>query len=204
MLYRDLWRGRVWSARAMRVVEDQGALLALWVEPGAPCKLPASYLRGERNGLLEELASGTWELRDAVWRHTRLLTLIPSDRWYTISLFFDPAADRFSFWYVNFQRPCARTALGIDTCDLFLDLVVAPDHRFSYKDEDEFARARELGLITPEIDARVRSAAEQVIASIEARAFPFDGSWQRWRPDPVACAALPAGWDAAAPPGAPS
>ena len=45
----------------------------------------------------------------------------------------------FRGWYVNLQEPFRRTSLGFDTQDLELDLVVALDGSWQYKDEEKLA-----------------------------------------------------------------
>jgi hypothetical protein len=45
----------------------------------------------------------------------------------------------FAGWYVNLETPARRHADGVDTTDLVLDVVVAPDRTWVWKDEDEMA-----------------------------------------------------------------
>ncbi|MDX6428935.1 MAG: hypothetical protein QOE54_1301, partial [Streptosporangiaceae bacterium] len=64
-----------------------------------------------------------------------------------MNLFFD-REHRLSRWYINFQRPYRRTQLGVDTFDLFLDLVVNPDlSSWVWKDEEEYLHSRRLGIV---------------------------------------------------------
>jgi hypothetical protein len=65
-------------------------------------------------------------------------------------------------WYVNFEVPYRRTGLGIDTLDLFLDLVIGPNlDRVVWKDEGEYAQARRLGLVGDAVHAGVQAAREK-------------------------------------------
>jgi len=82
------------------------------------------------------------------------------------------------------QDPVHRVATGFDTGDHVLDLDVGPDLRWRWKDEDEFAIAQQIGRFTPDQAAAIRAEGERVIADIEARRWPFDGSLLDWRPDP--------------------
>jgi len=88
-------------------------------------------------------------------------------------------------WYVNFELPRQQTAIGYDTFDLLLDLIVGPDlTSCSWKDKDEYAHGRRLGLITDALHSRVDQARQQVIALVEARQGPFTGDWAIQQPAP--------------------
>jgi predicted RNA-binding protein associated with RNAse of E/G family len=66
------------------------------------------------------------------------------------------------------------TRIGIDTFDLLLDLVVRPDRsQWEWKDEDECALGRRLGLISEAEHGRVERARERAIAMVEAGSGPF-------------------------------
>ena len=80
-------------------------------------------------------------------------------------------------WYVNFERPLRRTPLGFDTFDEKLDLIVRPDGRYRWKDEDELEQAAAAGLLDA---AAVRAEAARVLAE-----WPFPTGWEDWRARPV-------------------
>jgi predicted RNA-binding protein associated with RNAse of E/G family len=82
------------------------------------------------------------------------------------------------------QDPLRRTRTGFDTSDHVLDLVIARDGSWRWKDEHEFEAACRLGRFTPEEAVAVRQAGEAAAAAVEARAWPFDSEWSEWRPDP--------------------
>ncbi|MGW6908964.1 DUF402 domain-containing protein [Streptomyces sp. NPDC054940] len=101
-------------------------------------------------------------------------------------------------WYVNFEHPTRRTRDGFDTFDLAVDLVVAPDlSRLTWKDEDEYAHVRRLGIITDAEHQAVDDARAQVLAMVEQRTGPFaeSAAWMSWR--------WAAGWPAPRLPAAP-
>lgn len=86
----------------------------------------------------------------------------------------------------------------IDFSDQDLDIVVEVDRSWSWKDEDEFTER--LGF--PEQywvadEAAVRAEGSGLVPLIEAGAFPFDGTWCDFRPDPqwTMPGTLPPGWD---------
>jgi predicted RNA-binding protein associated with RNAse of E/G family len=107
------------------------------------------------------------------------------DRYYSVDPMWDDATGELHCWYVNFQTPYLRGAIGADTSDLHLDLVVTPDLSYRWKDEDEYAQARRLGLVTDGCHRRIEQAREQVVGLVERRQGPFGQPWPSWRRDPA-------------------
>jgi hypothetical protein len=92
--------------------------------------------------------------------------------------------------------PFQRSPCAIDTLDLDLDLVVNPDLSYRWKDIDDYEKGIQTGVILPEWVDRVETAKPEILAKIERRQYPFDGSWLNWRPDPNGpLPALPENWD---------
>jgi Protein of unknown function (DUF402) len=191
VLRRDVFRGKVWSAEPRRVLrdDDQGLLVACW--PGVTSRAPSTWVEWLRTGDdavrkhgLPNLARGEWELTAWVWRDTAVLAWYDIDPDFSIQRFF--AADGHALgWYVNFERPIRRTPTGFDTFDLLLDLVAAPDlSTWWWKDEDEYAYGRRLGVIDAGDHHRVREARKRAVALLESRGGPFAAAWPHWRPDP--------------------
>ncbi|MEU0730650.1 DUF402 domain-containing protein [Streptomyces sp. NPDC006140] len=90
---------------------------------------------------------------------------------------------RLRNWYVNFEHPTRRTTQGCDTFDLTVDLVVDPGlTRWEWKDEDEYAHVRRLGIVTDTEHQAVDAASDQVLAMLTERSGPFaDASaWTSW------------------------
>ncbi|MFD3550387.1 DUF402 domain-containing protein [Streptomyces sp. NPDC058655] len=73
---------------------------------------------------------------------------------------------RLRNWYVNFEHPTTRrTTAGFDTLDLTVDLVVTPDlTRWEWKDEDEYAHLRRLGVVSDTEYRAVDTARGEVLA----------------------------------------
>jgi predicted RNA-binding protein associated with RNAse of E/G family len=192
---RDVFRGRMWSAQALRVVRDTPEALIVACRPGAEGLAPTTWIASLLNGggdgrqqALLDLASGDWRLASWRWRSTVLLLWNPPGTYFSVNAFYDPADNhRLDRWYVNFQRPWRRTAIGFDTFDLLVDLVVAPDRSgWVWKDEDEYAQARRLGVVSEADHAAVEAARGQVVAMIEHGDGPFasEAGWDRWHSDP--------------------
>lgn len=99
---------------------------------------------------------------------------------------------------VNLQAPVRRTAIGFDTTDNTLDVSIAPDLNWSWKDADQVKARVAAGLTFPEEAAAFYDEARHVIADLEARSGTFAADlaeWRNWRPDADWTApALPAGW----------
>ena len=192
---RDVFRGKVWSAQALHVVEDGAEALVVGCLPGADVLAPTTWIEWLLTGdeearirALPNLADGSWRLGRWSWRDTAHLQWVPPDTWFSVNAFYDVSdGHRLANWYVNFQRPVHRTDLGFDTFDLLLDLVVAPDlSRWEWKDEDEYAHGRRLGVVSDADHRAVEKARAQAVRMIEERRTPFtrEADWRAWRPDP--------------------
>ena len=106
--------------------------------------------------------------------------------WFSVNAFYSSAGLRN--WYVNFEHPTCRGTDGFDTFDLAVDLVIDPDlSALTWKDEDEYAHVRRLGIITDTEHQAVDAARAQVLAMIEERSGPFADvhTWGGWRWDPT-------------------
>lgn len=112
------------------------------------------------------------------------MRLVTESEWSSVWWFFDPDGT-FRAWYVNLEMPRGRTSFSTDRVDGALDVVVAPDRSWRWKDEDEADAAVACGRITAADLVRLRAEGERMIALAEAGAFPFDGTWCDFRADPA-------------------
>jgi hypothetical protein len=71
----------------------------------------------------------------------------------------------------------------LDTLDLDLDLVINPDLTFEWKDEDDYQKGIETGIILPEWVEGIEHAKKEVLGRLASRGYPFDRSWLNWKPD---------------------
>jgi hypothetical protein len=191
---RNVWEGRIVSARPATVVRDDPDSLMLyvpvdvaWVGPvasdGAPMRLPI----------------GDWTLEERRWDGTHILSFARPGEPNAVLLFWDQTW-RPLRWYVNLQSPLRRTVVGFDYTDFVLDAILPPDRSsWEWKDETELTEAIRLGAIAPGEEARLRDEGERTVHRIMRREPPFDRDWWDWRPDPSwAEPELPVGWDATA------
>jgi hypothetical protein len=158
--------GVSWPAR---VVEDRDDLLALYIprgttymnwsrEPGQPRRLVESY-----------------------WRRDMLRLMFPGEA-HSVWCFWEGDDRHFMAYYVNFEEPYRRTPIGVDTNDHTLDIMVAPDFSWRWKDREDFDRLVANGAFSAEFGETVYAEAERVIAQITDRSAPFDHPWHEWTP----------------------
>ena len=182
-----------WAA-PLRVVEDRGDFVALYLQPGS------SYVRmGDESGVPTRDFINSKRLITSTWGEHHALHLVRFGDEHATILLWGEHDWEFKCWYINFQLPLQRRAGGFETMDLTLDLLLSPDlDRWQWKDEDEFV---DIGIpggwYTPEQLAELKAYGRGVIGQAQARARPFNEPWPDWRPDPSWLPlALPAGWDA--------
>jgi hypothetical protein len=131
-----------------------------------------------------------------VWERSRWLQLIEPGVAHAIHLWWLAPDWRFAGSYVNLQEPMRRAPLGFDYMDHMLDIVIDPDLRWRWKDEDELAEAVSVGLVTQAWADEVRREGERVIERLERHQAPFCDGWEEWQPDPAwPVPTLPDGWD---------
>jgi hypothetical protein len=195
---RDDLLSRVWVGR---VAADDDSGLWVWVSTGSAFRdIGAADGRPFRDVPFAEWGRTPKAMRELTWRGD-VLMFHPPDGAHSTWLFFSPDG-AFRSWYVNLEEPSRRwadpTIAGIDTVDYDLDVVVAPDRAWQWKDSDEFA----YHLAHPDVywvddEAAVRAEGERLVDLVTAGAFPFDGTHTDFRPDPswTVPVAMPAGWD---------
>lgn len=175
---RFLWQRKVLFAWPCRVVQDSADLVALFV----PDK--TAYKRSRRLDGGRPLLLAPYVTEDAVWQRDLLRLMYPG-RPYSIWLLWDVDPRRLLCWYVNLEDPFARTAIGFDTADHELDVVIRPDLTWYLKDEDELDAMVQEDLIPERRGVEIRQMAKQAISLVEQRKPPFSDGWERWAPDPV-------------------
>jgi len=198
IVYQEVWDGRLWSARPVRIVQDDGDLLAIWCPRGTIVKGPVAPWRPGRSAgpeyFVDMFIHRDWQFGDFVWPTDNLMLIRPGEP-HGVWVSWDEAGRNMG-WYVNFQRPVVRTERGVQTMDLMLDLIVDQDLQWHWKDEDEFQALVDPGIIDA-VEARcVRDDAETMVRVIESNGPPFYEPWHDWRPAPSwALPELPSGWD---------
>lgn len=194
VVFRSVHGARVGYVRTLTVVSDTPALLALYIQPGAPCRRRAGVRGGPRNRVLlgDYGSHEAWE-----WTETEVLVLWRPGDAYTVSLFRRAATGEALYWYIDLIEPPRRSVAGFDIRDHTLDLVVALDRSsWQWKDEDEFSWKLEQGQITPQEGAAIRSTGERALAQALSGEAPFGDEWLSWEPDPSwGMPVIPQGWN---------
>lgn len=183
-LLRYRWKGRVSWVFPVTVVDDGPNLTALYLRPGTPTRrrvmpdgkpIPGNLPYDQRFELPHVMGDGVWHT------HHALILVRPGEA-HDVRLFWSESWE-FRGWYVNLQDPVRRGPSGFDSVDHVVDIVVSPDGSWSWKDEDEFVSAQRHGRFSEDQARAIRGEGERVIEGIEARRWPFDGSWLDWRPE---------------------
>jgi hypothetical protein len=171
--------GRCWLHIPVRVVRDDDELLATYIATGAPFTFPPGP-RPSPNG------RHPWHGRTH-WTGNGLLMLQRPGDAHAIWHFWHGPERRFEGWYVNLQEPFRRTNDGYDTQDLELDILVALDGSWRWKDAELLDERVAEGRYTRQQVEATWDEARRVAALLDAGEPWWDPAWTHWRPPP--------GWD---------
>ncbi|MFJ3934639.1 DUF402 domain-containing protein [Streptomyces sp. NPDC090029] len=166
----------------VRVVESREEGLLLWLAPGSPlwkAKLPdGSHLRDLPP---EDRPEGGYPLRPDRWQRGGALIYQPHGANHAVWWLFSPD-QAFLGWYANLERR-TRQGRDIHVIDHELDISVAVDRTWEWKDEDSFAdKIGHPSYWTAEEAAQIRAEGLRVVEQAETGAFPFDSSWCDFQP----------------------
>jgi hypothetical protein len=175
VLLRSIYRGTVRWCWPHHLVGEWSDRLGIYCQPGSRGKL---MKRVSGKSYLDYWVTDAPAFDD-VWDRSHVLRFMREGDTHTVELFWDTDCN-FIGWYVNLQAPLVINGERFDTTDWALDVVVEPDGTWQWKDEDDFARAIELGVFAdPATAAAVRAEGARVIA-----ARPWPTGWEDWRPTP--------------------
>jgi uncharacterized protein len=188
VVLRYVSRGRAVGALPTRVA--QAGAPVLWLASGTEVKWAGVSGRHVRDVPLLERYSAPWGAVDSRWDGDGVVIVGRPGRAHSIWLFWEDW--RFRGWYVNLEAPWRPYPFGFETEDHTLDLWVAADGEWNWKDEDELEVAVEVGFFSAAQAAEFRAEGERVLAE-----WPFPTGWEAWRPDPDwSTPSLPSGWAA--------
>jgi hypothetical protein len=176
--------GSIGQHHPLRVLSDDGTTVVGWLPVDTPIvntRLPDG--RDPRQAPMAEMFRIPRVRVPGTWHSTANLRVITEGEWSSVWWFFRPDMS-FVGWYVNLEIPLGRNEIGTDRIDGALDVRVAPDRSWKWKDEDEADAAVDAGRISADQLTRLRAEGERVIGLAEAGTFPFDGTWCEFRPDP--------------------
>ena len=192
--WRGIYRKRVWHVQPTILVKDSPQEVVLTLLPGTECIAEETYPKGKKRRWF--FVNEDWQLAKYTWRTNRLLLLFEPKKYYSTILFWNHESNEFVCYYVNFQLPFQRNHSAVDTLDLDLDLIINSDFSYEWKDVDDYQKAIENEIISPEWMDGIEAAKQDVFAKLQKRQYPFDGSWLDWMPDPGwQPPTLPENWD---------
>lgn len=164
---REVLHGRTWLSMPVTVVEDDRDVLAARVDPGAPMTFPP-----------HPFGPHPWSAQ-AAWGGTTVLQLHRPGDWYAVWRLFD--RDRDLGWYVNFEAPLVRGATWFETTDHGIDIVIAPDGSWSWKDVADVAEQVRIGRLDATTADEVHRRAQAVAADLDA-GRRWWSAWDGWTP----------------------
>ena len=177
-----------WIGLPVHVVDDTDEQLVTYIAPGATFGFP----------------DGPWPTPDgrhpwagrAGWAgHGCLMIQTPGEH-HAIWHFWDGTDRDFVCWYLNLQTAFVRTAVGYDTQDLELDIIVLPDGSHVVKDADVLDDRIAEGRYSAELVDWIRSYGDELVQRLESEGPWWDRSWATWTPPPEwADPQLPASWN---------
>ncbi|HCO04050.1 MAG TPA: hypothetical protein DIT48_11955 [Actinobacteria bacterium] len=190
VVLREVWQGRTWSARPVRVISDSAEERSFYVAPRNPRIVPVGPDEVELR-----LPVDPWAFRRRTSSAWRILSFAWPDVAYAVLGWWDAQTEEFGGWYVNLQSPLVATDEGFDYTDHLLDVLVAVDGTWRWKDEDELSDAVALSIFSPADAEGFYEAGRDAVDRITNARPPFDQDWSNWRPDPSwTNADFPEGW----------
>ena len=160
-MHREIWRGTAWLASpGRRGRGPAGAPRHVHARRG--CRSPSRRAR---------TAARTRGPGRSAWTGHGVLVLRRPGEAYSVWHFWEGPERRFAGWYLNFEEPFRRTAIGYDTQDLELDIWIPVGGTWRFKDERELEeRVREGRYTEDQVAATRRSAASSARCSTAASA----------------------------------
>jgi hypothetical protein len=151
ILWREIWREPLAGALPVRVVEDDGDLLALYLAEDTPFGFPSE-------GQPWDGGTHPWNRgEDSRCRGHGVLILQRPGMAHAVWIFWRGPERTFAGWYFNLARPFVRTAHGIDTLDHQLDVWLSADGSWQLKDDELLDGEIGSGRWTPEEVAAIRA-----------------------------------------------
>lgn len=159
------------------VVKDNPDLIVLYMSAGVLGKNVA------HKPTTQELFSQTEiEIVECTWQRTDVLMLIVPGEAFSTYIMWETGTKNLDCWYVNLQEPVRRTAIGFDTMDNTLDVVISPNmSEWRWKDGNEFNEAVNAGFYSCEKANEIWAEGERAIRLITVERRSLYESWEKWQ-----------------------
>ena len=187
------WRDQpVWLVVPVHVVEDTDDALVTYLPTGAELGFPEGEWPTDDG-------RHPWSNRTAWAGHGTLMVQRPGDH-HAVWHFWKGEDRHLDCWYVNLQTAFVRSAVGYDTQDLELDLVVRPDGSWFTKDRELLDVRVEQGRFTPSLRDAIVELGDALGHELDAGRHWWDHRWATWTPPRAwVDTPLPDGWATMAP-----
>jgi hypothetical protein len=185
---RQVWHGQIAAAFPTVVIEDTASHLVTFMATGAPfgfveeMRYPSPSGRHPRYGIER-------------WRGHGMLAIVPKTGCVSVQHYWRGESRSFTSWYLNLQEPMRPTAIGFDSQDLELDIVISPDRDWSLKDGELLDQRVREGRWTADEARLIRAIAHRAIEDVLVPGrWWWEPCWSTWRPDGIEAPGLPDGW----------
>jgi hypothetical protein len=171
------------------LLQDDDEVMVMAMVPGAEGLFPLI----PREHVVSILAMDPIPAEHHTWHTNRVLRISPKGQRYSIALWWNNDTNHFHSWQIDVQEVWRPSPLGYDGCDQLLDISVAPDRTWHFKDEDQITDAVAIGALTAAEAAGIHEVGQSAAARI-SELVPT--GWEEWRPNPAwPPLPLPDGWD---------
>jgi protein associated with RNAse G/E len=185
VVWRGIYRERVWHAIPTIVVKDDPQEIVLALMPGANGMVEQDYAKGKKDGRRRwDFKDQDWKLENFIWHTNRLLLILEPGKYYSTIYYWNHESNEFLFYYINFQTPFRKSQFSLDTLDLDLDIVIHPDFSLEWKDLDDYQKAIDHGIIPHQWIGEIEKARQEILDRLERREYPLNGDWLNCKPDP--------------------
>ncbi|MFI5045827.1 MAG: DUF402 domain-containing protein [Acidimicrobiia bacterium] len=126
-----------------------------------------------------------------------MVAITPRVGLYSVHHYWAGPDREFVCWYLNIQESMRPTAIGFDTQDLELDIVVMADGTSLLKDDELLDQRVADSRWTADEVAAIRRLGQEIVRDVvEPGRFWWDRAWAAWEPDAwLSAPALPRGWE---------
>jgi protein associated with RNAse G/E len=181
-------RGLLWAAIPHRCITAENERLVTYLPRGTIATyasnrdLPDTRHLPRSDRKLEAMRTRVYEVVERPTGLSQLHFFVPG-RYSHVNLGWADNAE-FVGWYVNFELPSTPTADGLESKDLVLDLMIAPDRNWEWKDQADFDTAIDQGILSPDLRPHLIAEADRILTMSDRQDGPFDPMWTSWKPDP--------------------